>query len=125
MNVDLTVVWAGIILFAIAMYVVMDGFDLGIAILFTRFQVGAEQEQQRQCQGKTGAHAAQPGMRAHTEVQGGSADEYKNQAHQPIASRQAASGRVIAHIARNQQSNYEECVNGEEQPSDDDPYFEQ
>jgi cytochrome d ubiquinol oxidase subunit II len=44
MNVDLTVVWAGIILFAIAMYVVMDGFDLGIAILFTRFQVGIERD---------------------------------------------------------------------------------
>jgi len=44
MNVDLTVIWAGIILFAIAMYVVMDGFDLGIAILFTRFQVGAERD---------------------------------------------------------------------------------
>jgi cytochrome bd ubiquinol oxidase subunit II len=44
MSVDLTVVWAGIILVAIAMYVVMDGFDLGIAILFTRFKVGAERD---------------------------------------------------------------------------------
>jgi cytochrome d ubiquinol oxidase subunit II len=42
MHFDLTIVWAGIILFAIAMYVVMDGFDLGIGILFTRFRVGAE-----------------------------------------------------------------------------------
>jgi cytochrome d ubiquinol oxidase subunit II len=42
MHVDLTIVWAGIILFAVAMYVVMDGFDLGIGILFTRFRVGAE-----------------------------------------------------------------------------------
>ena len=42
MHVDLTIVWAGIILFATAMYVVMDGFDLGIGILFTRFRVGAE-----------------------------------------------------------------------------------
>jgi cytochrome bd ubiquinol oxidase subunit II len=40
----LTVVWAGIIVFAIAMYVVMDGFDLGIAMLFTRFKVGAERD---------------------------------------------------------------------------------
>ncbi|MEP6546587.1 MAG: cytochrome d ubiquinol oxidase subunit II [Gammaproteobacteria bacterium] len=40
----LTMVWAGIIAFAIAMYVVMDGFDLGIAILFTRFKVGAERD---------------------------------------------------------------------------------
>ena len=42
MHVDLTVIWAGIIVFAIVMYVVMDGFDLGIAILFTRFKVGTE-----------------------------------------------------------------------------------
>src|SRR6266481_5790492 len=42
MHFDLTIVWAGIIVFAIAMYVVMDGFDLGIGILFTRFRVGAE-----------------------------------------------------------------------------------
>jgi cytochrome bd ubiquinol oxidase subunit II len=42
MHFDLTIVWAGIIAFAIAMYVVMDGFDLGIGILFTRFRVGAE-----------------------------------------------------------------------------------
>jgi cytochrome bd ubiquinol oxidase subunit II len=41
-RVDLTTVWAGIIVFAIVMYVVMDGFDLGIGILFTRFRVGAE-----------------------------------------------------------------------------------
>ena len=33
---DLTVVWAFIIAFAVAMYVVMDGFDLGIGILFPR-----------------------------------------------------------------------------------------
>jgi cytochrome bd ubiquinol oxidase subunit II len=42
MHFDLTILWAGIIVFAIAMYVVMDGFDLGIGILFTRFRVGAE-----------------------------------------------------------------------------------
>jgi cytochrome d ubiquinol oxidase subunit II len=44
MGADLTVVWACIIMVAIAMYVVMDGFDLGIAILFTRFKVGAERD---------------------------------------------------------------------------------
>jgi cytochrome d ubiquinol oxidase subunit II len=42
MHLDLTIVWAGIIVFAIAMYVLMDGFDLGIGMLFTRFRVGAE-----------------------------------------------------------------------------------
>jgi len=37
---DLTIVWAMIIAFAVAMYVVMDGFDLGIGILFPAFPVG-------------------------------------------------------------------------------------
>jgi cytochrome d ubiquinol oxidase subunit II len=44
MHFDLSIVWAAIIVFAIAMYVVMDGFDLGIGILFTRFKVGAERD---------------------------------------------------------------------------------
>ncbi|HZV19387.1 MAG TPA: cytochrome d ubiquinol oxidase subunit II [Sphingobium sp.] len=42
--IDLTVIWAGIIGFAIVAYVVMDGFDLGIGILFPRFAVGAERD---------------------------------------------------------------------------------
>ncbi|MBC7985378.1 MAG: cytochrome d ubiquinol oxidase subunit II [Sphingomonadaceae bacterium] len=40
----LTVIWAFIIAFAIAMYVVMDGFDLGIGILFPGFTVGGERD---------------------------------------------------------------------------------
>ena len=44
MHLDLTIVWAAILVFAIAMYVVMDGFDLGIGILFTRFKVGVERD---------------------------------------------------------------------------------
>jgi cytochrome d ubiquinol oxidase subunit II len=43
-NADLTVIWAGIIAFAVAMYVVMDGFDLGIGILFPGFKVGKERD---------------------------------------------------------------------------------
>ena len=42
---DLTIVWAFIIAFAVAAYVVMDGFDLGIGILFPRFPVGRERDQ--------------------------------------------------------------------------------
>ena len=42
---DLTVVWAFIIAFAVAMYVVMDGFDLGIGILFPSLPVGRERDQ--------------------------------------------------------------------------------
>jgi cytochrome d ubiquinol oxidase subunit II len=34
MNVDLTIIWAFIIAFSVFAYVVMDGFDLGIGILF-------------------------------------------------------------------------------------------
>ncbi len=37
---DLTVIWAFIIAFAIFAYVVMDGFDLGIGILFPTIRVG-------------------------------------------------------------------------------------
>jgi cytochrome d ubiquinol oxidase subunit II len=42
---DLAVVWAFIIAFAVAAYVVMDGFDLGIGILFPRIPVGRERDQ--------------------------------------------------------------------------------
>lgn len=44
MTLDLTIVWAFLIAFSVAMYVVMDGFDLGIGILFTRFKVGKERD---------------------------------------------------------------------------------
>src|SRR5687767_1930667 len=43
--IDLTVVWAFLIAFAVAAYVVMDGFDLGIGILFPLFPVGRERDQ--------------------------------------------------------------------------------
>lgn len=41
---DLTTIWAVIIAFAIFMYVVMDGFDLGIGILFPAFTPGEERD---------------------------------------------------------------------------------
>jgi cytochrome d ubiquinol oxidase subunit II len=44
-NFDLTVVWALIISFAVLAYVVMDGFDLGIGILFPTFAVGEMRDQ--------------------------------------------------------------------------------
>ncbi len=40
----LTVIWAVIIAIGIAAYVVMDGFDLGIGILFKSFKVGSERD---------------------------------------------------------------------------------
>ena len=42
---DLTVIWAFIIAFAVFAYVVMDGFDLGIGILFPTFKPGQERDQ--------------------------------------------------------------------------------
>ena len=42
--IDLPMLWAGLIAFAVAMYVIMDGFDLGIGILFPRFRVGGERD---------------------------------------------------------------------------------
>ncbi|WP_033922078.1 cytochrome d ubiquinol oxidase subunit II [Sphingomonas sp. 37zxx] len=44
-NTDLATIWAGIIAFAIFAYIVMDGFDLGIGILFPVFGVGEERDQ--------------------------------------------------------------------------------
>ena len=42
MGIDLPLIWAVIILFGVMMYVVMDGFDLGIGILFPT--VGAKED---------------------------------------------------------------------------------
>jgi cytochrome d ubiquinol oxidase subunit II len=42
---DLAIVWAAIIALAVFAYVVMDGFDLGIGILFPIFAVGDERDQ--------------------------------------------------------------------------------
>ncbi|MDP2007713.1 MAG: cytochrome d ubiquinol oxidase subunit II [Rubrivivax sp.] len=44
MNIDLTVVWAFIIVLAVFIYVVLDGFDLGIGILFRSFEVGHDRD---------------------------------------------------------------------------------
>jgi cytochrome d ubiquinol oxidase subunit II len=44
-HIDLPLIWAGIIAFAVFAYVVMDGFDLGIGILFPVFAVGEERDQ--------------------------------------------------------------------------------
>ncbi|TQM12295.1 cytochrome bd-I ubiquinol oxidase subunit 2 apoprotein [Pseudoxanthomonas sp. 3HH-4] len=44
-NMDLSLVWLAIIAFAIFAYVVMDGFDLGIGILFPSLAVGEERDQ--------------------------------------------------------------------------------
>jgi len=40
----LAMIWAGLIAFAVGAYVVMDGFDLGIGILFPAFTVGKDRD---------------------------------------------------------------------------------
>ena len=42
---DLTIIWAAILAFAVFAYVVMDGFDLGIGMLFPTLAVGNERDQ--------------------------------------------------------------------------------
>jgi cytochrome d ubiquinol oxidase subunit II len=44
MSLDLAIVWALILAFVILAYVVMDGFDLGIGILFPTLEVGPERD---------------------------------------------------------------------------------
>src|SRR5918993_5252322 len=44
MGIDLPLLWAIIILFSIMMYVVMDGFDLGIGMLFPWFPEKADRD---------------------------------------------------------------------------------
>ena len=44
MEIDLTIVWAGLIAFAVFAYVVLDGFDLGIGILFPALAPGRERD---------------------------------------------------------------------------------
>jgi cytochrome d ubiquinol oxidase subunit II len=43
-SVDLTVVWAFVIAFAVFAYIVMDGFDLGIGLLFPALRPGEERD---------------------------------------------------------------------------------
>src|ERR1041384_6288078 len=42
---DLAFIWAGLIAFAVLAYVVLDGFDLGVGILFPFFPEKAERDQ--------------------------------------------------------------------------------
>ena len=45
MSVDLTIAWAIILSIAVGMYVVLDGFDLGVGILFPFYDHGEERDQ--------------------------------------------------------------------------------
>jgi cytochrome d ubiquinol oxidase subunit II len=44
MGIDLPLIWAVIILFGVMMYVIMDGFDLGVGILFPFFPDKADRD---------------------------------------------------------------------------------
>jgi cytochrome d ubiquinol oxidase subunit II len=43
--IDLPFIWAGLIAFAILAYVILDGFDLGIGILYPFFGIGKERDE--------------------------------------------------------------------------------
>ena len=43
-TIDLATVWAFIIAFAVFVYIVMDGFDLGLGILFPFFPEKADRD---------------------------------------------------------------------------------
>lgn len=42
MGIELSVIWFVIIVFATLMYIVMDGFDLGIGLLFSTVRGGGD-----------------------------------------------------------------------------------
>ncbi|HSX52256.1 MAG TPA: cytochrome d ubiquinol oxidase subunit II, partial [Cellvibrio sp.] len=44
MGIELSIIWAVIILFSIMMYIVMDGFDLGLGILYPFFKGKEERD---------------------------------------------------------------------------------
>ena len=44
---DLATIWAFIIAFAVFVYVVMDGFDLGLGILFPLFPAKADRDMRK------------------------------------------------------------------------------
>ena len=44
MGIELSVIWAVIILFAVMMYIIMDGFDLGLGILYPFFKSKHERD---------------------------------------------------------------------------------
>jgi cytochrome d ubiquinol oxidase subunit II len=45
MNLDLPLIWAGLIAVAVMAYVVLDGFDLGVGILFPFFKAEGDRDQ--------------------------------------------------------------------------------
>src|SRR3954449_12829408 len=45
MDWDLPLIWAGVLAIAVAMYVILDGFDLGIGILFPLTETEGERDQ--------------------------------------------------------------------------------
>ena len=44
MIIDLPFIWAGLIAFAVLAYVVLDGFDLGVGILFPFLEEESERD---------------------------------------------------------------------------------
>jgi cytochrome d ubiquinol oxidase subunit II len=44
MDIDLAFIWAGVVAFAVLTYVIVDGFDLGVGILFPWLKAGHERD---------------------------------------------------------------------------------
>ncbi|NKC16074.1 MAG: cytochrome d ubiquinol oxidase subunit II [Gammaproteobacteria bacterium] len=44
MSIDLPLIWAGIVAFAVLAYILLDGFDLGVGILFPLLREGNERD---------------------------------------------------------------------------------
>ena len=44
MGIELSVIWFVIIVFATLMYIVMDGFDLGIGLVFSTVRGGGDRD---------------------------------------------------------------------------------
>ena len=49
MTFDLPLIFAGIVAFAVIMYVLLDGFDLGIGILFPWIQGDSDRPKYQPC----------------------------------------------------------------------------
>ena len=44
MSIDLPMIWAGIIALGLFLYVMLDGFDLGIGLIFPFFERNADRQ---------------------------------------------------------------------------------
>lgn len=63
MGVDIPVIWFAIIVFATLMYIIMDGFDLGIGMLFSFVGDAKERDVMRTASPRSGTEMKLAGSR--------------------------------------------------------------